>query len=149
MVRSIQLSYRSSCPDLVSYSIDFANDWAEDLAIRTGTHVPTDAWLPAVADPSPLANLDALTVTALTGSTLTIDAGQAPPPGGGFEIRLRDYVFAPGEDADLVMRSPVRNMTVSRISANDRFFVRMYDASTPPNYSEFSAAIFINLPLGS
>jgi hypothetical protein len=25
----------------------------------------------------------------------------------------------------------------------------MYDGSTPPNYSEFSTALFINLPLGS
>jgi len=25
----------------------------------------------------------------------------------------------------------------------------MYDGATPPNYSEFSTALFINLPLGS
>jgi len=25
----------------------------------------------------------------------------------------------------------------------------MYDGSTPPNYSEFSSALFINLPLSS
>jgi hypothetical protein len=40
-------------------------------------------------------------------------------------------------------------MTFSRETANDRFFIRMYDGSTPPNYSEFSTALFINLPLGS
>jgi hypothetical protein len=55
----------------------------------------------------------------------------------------------PGEDPDLVMRSTQPNMTFSRISANDRFYIRMFDGSTPPNYSEFSTALFINLPLGS
>jgi hypothetical protein len=40
-------------------------------------------------------------------------------------------------------------MSFSRESANDRFYIRMFDASTPPNYSEFSTALFINLPLGS
>jgi hypothetical protein len=36
----------------------------------------------------------------------------------------------------------------ARDTANDRFYIRMYDGSTPPNYSEFSTALFINLPLG-
>ena len=55
----------------------------------------------------------------------------------------------PGEDPDLVMRGSQENMTFSRASANDRFYIRMSDGSTPPNYSEFSTALFINLPLGS
>ena len=55
----------------------------------------------------------------------------------------------PGEDPDLVMRGSQSNITFSRESASDRFYIRMYDGATPPNYSEFSAALFINLPLGS
>ena len=47
------------------------------------------------------------------------------------------------------MRAATANMTFSRETANDRFYIRMYDGSTPPNYSEFSAALFINLPVGS
>ena len=54
-----------------------------------------------------------------------------------------------GEDPALVMRATVPTMTFPRASANDRFYIRMYDGATPPNYSEFSAALFINLPLGS
>jgi hypothetical protein len=96
-----------------------------------------------------LANLNALSVSSLTTSTVTIDAGQDPPTGGGFEIRLRDHVFMAGEDPDLVMRTTVRNMTFSRLSENDRFFIRMFDGATPPNYSQFSAALFINLPLSA
>jgi hypothetical protein len=88
-------------------------------------------------------------VTALNGSTVSINAGIAPPAGGGFEIRRRDFAFMPGEDPGLVARATLPNMTFSREIANDRFYIRMYDASTPPNYSEFSTALFINLPLGS
>jgi hypothetical protein len=55
----------------------------------------------------------------------------------------------PGEDPNLVMRSAQPTFTITRQSAADRFYIRMYDGSTPPNYSEFSTALFINLPLGS
>jgi hypothetical protein len=149
VVRSVKVSYQASYPDLVEYTIAFANDWADDLAIKTSETVPDDAWLPAPVAPTVLANLSSLTVTALSGSTVTVNAGVTPPTGGGFEIRRRDFVFMAGEDPDLVMRATEQNMTFSRESANDRFYIRMYDGSTPPNYSEFSMALFINLPLSS
>jgi hypothetical protein len=149
VVRTVKLSYSASYHELVEYAIAFANDWADDLAIKTSTTVPADTWLPAPAAPTVLANLSALTVTTLNGSTVAINAGLTPPAGGGFEIRRRDFAFMAGEDPGLVMRATLPNMTFSRETANDRFYIRMYDGSTPPNYSEFSAALFINLPLGS
>ncbi len=149
VVRTVTVSYSASYPDLVEYTITFANDWADDLAIKTSATVPVNTWLPALIAPTVLANLNSLAVTALNGSTVTINAGVTPPAGGGFEIRLRDFAFMPGEDPSLVMRSTQPAMTFSRVSAADRFYIRMYDGSTPPNYSEFSTALFINLPLGS
>ncbi len=147
VVRAVKLSYTASYPDLVTYDVTFANDWADDLAIKTSKRVPTDTWLPAPLAPAVLQNLNGLTVTTLNGSTVTINTGVAPPNGGGFEIRLRDFAFMPGEDPTLVMRGSQQTLTFSRVSAADRFYIRMYDGSTPPNYSEFSAAVFINLPL--
>ena len=149
VVRSVKVTYGSSYPDLVKYEIAFANDWADDLAIKTSATVPSDAWLPAPVAPIVLANLTGLTVTALNGGTVTINTGIAPPAGGGFEIRLRDFAFMPGEDPTLVMRGSQQSLTFSRASASDRFYIRMYDGSTPPNYSEFSTALFINLPLNA
>jgi hypothetical protein len=149
VVRTVKVSYQASYPDLVEYAIAFANDWADDLAIKTSATVPADAWLPAAIAPSYPGNLTGLTVTALNGSTVTIGAGVTPPAGGGFEIRRRDFAFMPGEDPGLVARSTLPNMTFARETANDRFYIRMYDGATPPNYSEFSTALFINLPLGS
>jgi hypothetical protein len=149
VVRSVKVSYRASYPDLVGYEIAFANDWADDLAIKTSTTVPADAWLPAPSAPTVLANLTSLSVTTLNGSVVTINTGVMPPTGGGFEIRRRDFAFMPGEDPGLVMRASLPTMTFPRGNANDRFYIRMYDGATPPNYSEFSTALFINLPLGS
>jgi hypothetical protein len=149
VVRTVKLSYEASYPDLVIYDVTFANDWADDLAIKTSTLVPEDTWLPAPVAPTVLQNLNGLTVTTLNGSTVTLSTGDAPPSGGGFEIRLRDFAFMPGEDPTLVMRGSQQTLTFSRVSAADRFYIRMYDGSTPPNYSEFSAAVFINLPLSS
>jgi hypothetical protein len=148
VVRTVKLSYGSSYPDLVEYMIAFANDWADDLAIKTSATVPEDAWLPVPVAPTVLANLSGLTVTALNGQTVEINAGVSPPAGGGFEIRRRDFAFMPGEDPGLVARASLPNMTFSRETSNDRFYVRMFDGATPPNYSEFSTALFINLPLG-
>jgi hypothetical protein len=147
VVRAVTVSYKASYPDLVEYAITFANDWADDLAIKTSETVPANTWLPAPIASTVLANLNDLTVTALNGTTVTINAGVTPPTGGGFEVRLRDFAFMPGNDPSLVMRSTQSTMTFSRINANDRFYIRVYDGSTPPNYSEFSTALFINLPL--
>ena len=149
VVRSVMLSYSGSAPDVVHYAIAFANDWADDLAIRTSATVPADAWLPAAVAPTVLANLNNVAVTALNGTTVTVSPGVTPPSGGGFEVRRRDYAFMPGEDTDLLLRGAQANLMLPRLSANDRFYIRMFDGATPPNYSEFSAALFINLPLGS
>ena len=146
VVRAVRVKYTASVPDLVQYEIAFANDWADDLAIRTNEIVPVDAWLPCAVSPTFLANLTAMTVTAVSGSTVTINTGVMPPAGGGFEVRLRDYAFMPGSDPTLVTRSQTQNMTFSRTSFADRFYVRMYDGAMPPNYSELSAAVFVNLP---
>jgi hypothetical protein len=147
VVRKVTVSYKASYPDLVEYAIGFANDWADDLAIKTSETVPANTWLPAPIAPTVLANLNGLTMTALNGTTVTINAGVTPPTGGGFEVRLRDFDFMAGADPSLVMRSTQPTITFSRINANDRFYIRMYDGSTPPSYSEFSTALFINLPL--
>jgi hypothetical protein len=114
IVRAVRLTYGSSYPDLIEYSITFANEWADDLAIKTSSTVPADAWLPAPVAPTLLANLTALTVTTLSGTTVSVTVGITPPTGGGFEVRRRDLAFMPGYDATLVMRSSVTNFTFAR-----------------------------------
>jgi hypothetical protein len=152
-VRAVTLEYGASDPDLVRYAIEFSNDWANDLAIKTSRTVPEDAWLPAAVSPAYLANLTALTVTGISTAAVSVAANATPPTGGGFEVRRRDFAFGlstgTGTDVDLVMRSAVADFDIPRASEADRFYIRMYDGSTPPNYSEFSVGLFVNLPLST
>ncbi len=149
VVRAVSIEVGSSSPDLTKYKIEFANDWADALSLRLSTAVPKDAWLPQQAETAVtvLPNLAALAIASVTGSAIQIAAGAAPPTGGGFEVRRRDWYFAPGNDADLVLRSPVPNFTIPREAAIEQYYIREYDASIPPNYSRFSSAVFINVPL--
>ncbi len=150
IVRSVEIELSATAPTLAKYTIGFANDWADSLSIATSAAIPADAWLPLQPEASaPLANLDGLSVSSLTGSQIQISAGVTPPAGGGFEVRRRDYSFTPGPGPDLVLRSPVPNFTIPREASMERYYIRMYDASTPPNYSRFSSAVFVNLPLTS
>ncbi len=148
VVREVQIDGNSAMPNLTKYTLTFANDWADEIAIRTSSAIPADALLPLEAETAtPLANLSALTVTSVTGSAIQIAAGVTPPTGGGFEVRRRDGSFTPGPGTDLVLRVPVSNFTIPRQAAMERYYIRMYDGSAPPNYSRFSTALFVNLPL--
>ena len=124
VVRSVKLSYTATYPDLVQYAIAFANDWADDLAIKPSASVPADAWLPAAISPTYLPNLNALAVIAMAAANVTINTGVSAPSGGGFEIRLRDNCFMPGTDPDLVMRGAQTIMSFARSSASGRFYIR-------------------------
>jgi hypothetical protein len=148
VVRTVTIDVASTAPALVQYTMAFANDWADDLAIKTSATVPGDAWLPQQPESTlPLANLNALAVTSINGSQIQIAANATAPTGGGFEVRRRDWAFTAGPGPDLVLRSPVPNFSIARQAATEQYYIRMYDGSTPPNYSRFSSAVFVNLPL--
>jgi hypothetical protein len=150
IVRKVDIADGSAEPEVLSYKVAFANDWAEGLGLTVSEAVAPDAYLPITAETAPgavLANLPQLAVTSTTGNALAIDAGTAPPAGGGFEVRLRDFDFGPGGGQNLVLRSPVRGFSIPRSAQVERYYIRMYDGSNPPLYSRTSAAVFTNLPL--
>ncbi len=146
-VRQVKLMYKPGTPDVMNYVISFANDWANDLAVKTSKTVPGTTWLPATIAPTYLADVTTLTVTAIGAATITVNTGVTPPTGGGFEVRRRDFSFQAGVDTDLVIRSTVETFEVPRQTEADAFYLRMYDGATPPNYSEHSVALVVNLPL--
>ena len=148
-VRSVHLTYASSYPDIVEYAINFANDWGADLAISTSSSVPSDTWLPTPLVLAVLENPSQLVITGVNGSELQCSVAVTLKPGWGIEVRRRDFCFRGGQDTDLVARFTTVNFSLARKSVGDRFYIRLFDGSTPPNYSECSAALFVNLPLGS
>jgi hypothetical protein len=151
MVRKVDVEDGMTCPETLTYRIAFANDWAEGLGLRLSENIAADALLPETALSGPettLANLQQLQVTSITGTALQIDAGLAPPAGGGFEVRRRDWDFGPAVGQDLVLRSPVRSFSIPREAQVEQYYVRMFDGSTPPVYSRLSSAVFTQYPVG-
>ncbi len=150
VVRRVEIVDSAAAPEMLTYTIAFANDWAEELGIRLSEAIAANTLLPTTAQSAPgnvLANLQQLQLVSSSTTALQIDTGTAPPAGGGFEVRRRDGSFGPGVDQDLVLRSPVRSFSIPREAQIEHYYVRMYDGSTPPVYSRFSSAIFTNLPV--
>jgi hypothetical protein len=154
VVRRVDIVDGMACPEVLTYRMAFANDWAEGLGLTLSEAIAVDALLPqtGLSSTTPiggnvLANLQQLQVVSATGTALQVDAGMAPPAGGGFEVRRRDGDFGPGVDQDLVLRSPVRSFSIPREGQVEHYYVRMYDGSTPPVYSRFSSAVFTDLPV--
>jgi hypothetical protein len=150
IVRTVTIEDGHARPEVATYRVGFSNAWPDALGLSLSESVANDALLPQTAEAVPaavLANLSALAVVSATGTALQVDAGVDPPAGCGFEVRRRDWAFGPGTDADLVLRSPVRSFSIPREGQVERYFVRMYDGSTPPGYSRFSSAVFTNLPV--
>ena len=150
VARQVAIADGNAVPELATYHVTFANDWAESLGITLSEAIAPDAFLPPDAEPAPaqvLANLQQFTVASATTGALQIDAGLDPPACGGFEVRRRDWDFGPGVDQNLVLRSPVRSFSIPRSAQVERYYVRMFDAASPPLYSRLSSAVFTNLPV--
>jgi len=151
LVRSVTIKDGMAAPEFVTYHVAFASEWAEGLGIKLSEGVATDVILPEAAQVAPgnfLGDLQHLTLVSASGTALVIDAGVVPPSGGGFEVRRRDGAFGAGVNQDLVLRSPVRSFSVPREAQVERYYVRMYDGSTPPVFSRLSSAIFTDIPVG-
>jgi len=154
LVRSVIAEDGGAVPEVRTYRIAFANDWATEWAdgigLRLSEEIAVDATLPQTASSAAgevLANLQQLALTSVTETALQVAAGTAPPAGGGFEVRRKDREFGAGVDAsDLVLRSPVQSFSIPRAAQAERYYVRMYDASG--TYSRFSSAVFMNWPMG-
>jgi hypothetical protein len=150
VVRRVEIVNGMARPEVLTYRMAFANDWAEGLGLTLSETIAANALLPQTALSAPgnvLANLQQLQVVSATGAALQVDAGTAPPVGGGFEVRRRDGDFGPGVDQDLVLRSPVRSFSIPREGQIEHYYTRMYDGSIPPLYSRFSSAVFTDLPV--
>ena len=155
LVRSVIAEDGGAVPEVRTYKIAFANDWAAEwadgLGLKLSEEIAANAILPQTALSAPgqvLANLQQLALTSVTETDLQVDAGTVLPAGWGVEVRRKDWAFGVGIDAsDLVLRSAVESFTIPRATQAERYYMRMYDTSTPPLYSRFSSALFVNWPV--
>jgi hypothetical protein len=151
IVREVQIGLAASLGGRERYRIRFANEAAAPLAFAfEPAHLrePLDLTATtATAGTEFLADLPNAEVTSLTSTTVTIDAGAAPPAGGGIEVRRGDFGWGEENDRNLVGRFTAQSFTVTRIARVVDFYLRQYDASSPRKYSRYSTALHVDYPL--
>ncbi len=146
LVRAVKIQMAPTAPEMLHYTIGYANEWAEEFSVRSTVGAPASVWLPVVAltAPTALPSAAGLTVASISTSQIQVAAGLTAPSGGGFEVRRSDGGFGPSSGGDLVLRSPAANFTIVREAPVEHYYVRLYDGANPPNYSRYSSAIFVN-----
>jgi len=93
-----------------------------------------------------LADLTSAAITQVTSTTADLDTGASAPVGGGFEVRWSDAGWGQYNEKNLAGRFTTQTFTLPRLAKVQNYFLRQFDASTPPKYSRFSAALHIDYP---
>jgi hypothetical protein len=150
VLRSVELRVLSLFDDRSLYTLAFANDAAASLSFEFTAGILNqvlDPVIPAATGSSSfIASLPEAAMTGLTSTTMSIDAGIAPPAGGGIEVRSSDFAWSPEGDTNLIGRFATQSFTVPRLARSQTVYVRQYDASSPRKYSRYSTVLHIDYP---
>jgi len=152
IVRQVTIDVQDLAGEHSRYTIEFADDASNPLAVELGAGKLTDlSNLPvetvATVGQCFLPDLTSAEITQVSSTTVTIDAGFAPGPGEGIEVRRSDQGWNQGNDRNLVGRFGAQIFTVPRLSRVQDYFLRRYDSSTPARYSRYSGAVHVDYPL--
>jgi hypothetical protein len=154
IVREVEIEIADPVDDRGFYTIGFANDLASPLAIE---YVATATTI-ALQDMPPLlqttqvgayyqVDLTEAQITSVTSTTVEVDAGLSPPSGQGIEVRENDYGWGQANDRNLLGRFNTQTFSLTRLAETQDYFLRLYDNSSPPKYSRYSAALHVDYPL--
>ena len=83
----------------------------------------------------------------VSSTTVQVDAGMAPGSGYGIEVRMNDYGWGQANDRNLLGRFSTQTFNLARLAQTQDYFLRLYDSSSPPRYSRYSAALHVDYPL--
>jgi len=154
IVRRVGIELRDHAGDHAMYTIEFANDLADALAMEDAGSVATVPLqdLPVQLSTTQvgayyLPNLTDAQITAISSTTVEIDAGMAAPSGWGIEVRAHDYGWGPSNDRNLLGRFGSQTFTLPRLGRTQNYFLRLYDNSSPARYSRYAAALHLDYPL--
>jgi hypothetical protein len=152
IVREVDVDISDIAGENSRYTLKFvdAGDLSLDFAFVTAlvkekqALTPTDVSLVGNAYLADLTNAD---FTNVTSTTVTIDAGVTPAPGGGIEVRYSDVGWGVDNNRNLVGRFTSSSFALTRYARSQNYFLRSYDSSVPPKYSRYSAALHVDYPL--
>jgi hypothetical protein len=154
IVRVVEIEIADAADDRGLYTIEFANDLAAPLAMEYEAGVKAlslQASLPLLQTAQVgayyQANLTASQITGVTSTTVQVDAGISPASGLGIEVREHDYGWGQANDRNLLGRFSTQTFSLPRLARTQNYFLRLYDSSSPPKYSRYSAALHIDYPL--
>jgi hypothetical protein len=151
IVRQVDIEVADPNSDRSLYTLAFANDAAATLGFEFNpAHLrePLDLTATtATAGSTFIADLAVAEVTGVTSTTVSIDAGATPPAGGGIEVRTSDSGWGLASDRNLLGRFTTQAFSVTRLTRLVTYYLRQYDASSPPKYSRYSAALHVDYPL--
>lgn len=154
IVREVEIEIADLADDRGFYTILFANDLSMPLALEYAGSATTielqDA--PTLQQTTQVGsyyqeNLTEAEVTAVSSTTVSVDIGIAVPSGYGVEIRENDYGWGQANDRNLIGRFNTQTFTLARLAEVEDYFLRLYDNSSPPKYSRYSAALHVDYPL--
>ncbi|MDR3765010.1 MAG: hypothetical protein P4M01_13045 [Acidobacteriota bacterium] len=152
LVREVEIAFAALSDRWARYTVQMANDAAELLGLKCGNAqhalpapvVTSQSTDNALTRPLPL---EEARFTTWTASTMTVDAGTAPPAGGGIEVRVEgDWGWGMTINQNLVGRYTTQTITLPNTDVTQTFYLRQYDASTPPRYSPYSTVLTMEVP---
>jgi hypothetical protein len=152
IVNEVEIAIENLEDEHLSYKIKFANDAAKAMgfefeASKATTSLFVNELTNAQVGATYLADLTAAQLTQVTSTTVSVDAGVAPISSGGIEVRWSDAGWGPGNDRNLVGRFATQAFTIPRLSRVQDCYLQQYDASVPPKYSRYTAALHVDYPL--
>lgn len=154
IVRKVAISVEDPAGDRGMYTIEFANDLAAPLGMQdaaSATVIPLQDMPTRLSTTQVgayyLQNLTEAEITQVSSTTASVDAGMTPPNGWGIEVRAHDYGWGPANDRNLLERFTTETFSLPRLARTQNYFLRLYDNSSPPRYSRYSAALHVDYPL--
>ena len=151
IVKEVSITVEDLAGEHCVYIIQFEQNVSEELAFEFETQIVAAALnVTAIANTqvgtTTLPDLAGAAITFVDSTTASIDAGLMPSAGGGIEVRFSDTGWGPYNDQNLSGRFTTQTFTLPRLSKVQDYFLRQYDASTPPRYSRFTAALHVDYP---
>jgi len=151
VVREVDVEVEDLGGEHCRYAIRFADDASQRLGFELeSSEIAASLGVTAVTADSIgtnfLAELTEAEITAVTSTSVTVDAGAAAPAGGGIEVRRSDVGWGPDNDRNLVGRFTSQTFSLPRLSRVQDYFLRPFDGSAPPKYSRYSVALHVDYP---
>jgi len=154
IVRKVNIELLDPANDRGMYNIEFANDTAQQLSYRDSASATGISLQDAAARLTDeqvgnyyLPSLTSAQITQVTSTTVQVDLGLSPASGWGVEVRAHDFGWGAANDRNLLGRFNMRTFSLARLARTQTYFLRLYDASSPPRYSRYAAALHVDYPL--